>query len=86
VPRALPEGTRGKIDWGSWPVPPVFDLLREASGATEEDLRTTFNLGIGFVLVVARERADEVIRRALESGTPAFAIGRVTGGRASQQV
>jgi phosphoribosylformylglycinamidine cyclo-ligase len=85
VPRALPEGARGRIDWGSWPVPAVFDLLREASGATEEDLRATFNLGIGFVLVVAREHADEVIRRAVEVGTPAFAIGRVTGGGAHQQ-
>jgi phosphoribosylformylglycinamidine cyclo-ligase len=85
VPRALPEGARGRIDWGSWPVPAVFDLLRESSGATEEDLRATFNLGIGFVLVVAREHADEVIRRAVEAGTPAFAIGRVIGGGAHQQ-
>ncbi|MEX2203543.1 MAG: phosphoribosylformylglycinamidine cyclo-ligase [Actinomycetota bacterium] len=85
VPRALPEGTRAKIDWGSWPVPPVFDLLQEASGAVEEDLRATFNLGIGFVLVVARERADEVVRRTVEAGTPAFAIGRVTAGGASPQ-
>lgn len=84
VPRALPEGTRAKIDWGSWPVPPVFELLQEASGAAEEDLRATFNLGIGFVLVVARERADEVVRRAVEAGTPAFAIGRVTGGGTQQ--
>lgn len=85
VLRSLPEGTRAKIDWGSWSVPPVFDLLREASGATEEDLRATFNLGIGFVLVVARERADEVVRRALEAGTPAFAIGRVTLASAAPQ-
>ncbi len=84
VPRALPEGTRAKIDWGSWSVPPVFELLQEASGAAEEDLRATFNLGIGFVLVVARERADEVVRRAVEAGTPAFAIGRVTGEGAQQ--
>jgi phosphoribosylformylglycinamidine cyclo-ligase len=85
VPRALPEGTRVKIDWGSWPVPTVFDLLREASGAAEEDLRATFNLGIGFVLVVARERADEVVRRAVEAGISAFAIGRVTLGGPSPQ-
>jgi len=62
----------------------VFELLQEASGAVEEDLRATFNLGIGFVLVVARERADEVVRRAVEAGTPAFAIGRVTGGGTQQ--
>jgi phosphoribosylformylglycinamidine cyclo-ligase len=80
VPRALPEGLRGEIYWGSWPVHPVFDLVAEASGATEDDLRATFNLGIGFVLVVVRERADEVVRRVSEAGTPAFAIGRVASG------
>jgi phosphoribosylformylglycinamidine cyclo-ligase len=80
VPRALPEGLRGEIYWGSWPVPPVFDLVAEASGASEDDLRTTFNLGIGFVLVVVRERADELVRRVSEAGTPAFAIGRVASG------
>lgn len=78
VPRALPEGLRGEISWGSWPVPPVFGLVAEASGASEDDLRATFNLGIGFVLVVVRERADELVRRVAEAGTPAFAIGRVT--------
>jgi phosphoribosylformylglycinamidine cyclo-ligase len=85
VARALPEGARAKIDWGSWPVPPVFDLVAEASGAEEADLAATFNLGIGFVLVVARERADEVVRRAVGAGTPAFAIGRVTAGGTSPQ-
>jgi len=80
VPRALPEGLRGEIYWGSWPVPPVFDLVAEASGASEDDLRTTFNLGIGFVLVVVRERADELVRRVSEADTPAFAIGRVASG------
>jgi phosphoribosylformylglycinamidine cyclo-ligase len=80
VPRALPEGLRGEIYWGSWPVPPVFDLVAEASGASEDDLRATFNLGIGFVLVVVRERADELVRQVTEAGTPAFAIGRVASG------
>ncbi|MGH2590757.1 MAG: phosphoribosylformylglycinamidine cyclo-ligase, partial [Actinomycetota bacterium] len=80
VPRALPEGLRGEIYWGSWPVPPVFDLVAEASGASEDDLRATFNLGIGFVLVVVRERADDLVRRVSDAGTPAFAIGRVAQG------
>jgi phosphoribosylformylglycinamidine cyclo-ligase len=80
VPRVLPEGLRGEISWGSWPVHPVFDLVAEASGASEDDLRATFNLGIGFVLVVVRERADELVRRVSEAGTSAFAIGRVASG------
>jgi phosphoribosylformylglycinamidine cyclo-ligase len=89
VPRALPEGLAPRIDWGAWEVPPVFELVREVAGATEEDLRSTFNLGIGMVLVVPPEAANEVVARAEASGTSAFDIGRVRAqagapGRASR--
>jgi phosphoribosylformylglycinamidine cyclo-ligase len=50
-------------------------LVREATGASEEDLLGTFNLGIGMVLVVADDDADEVVGVA---GSGARVIGRVT--------
>jgi len=75
VPRVLPNGLAAAIEDRSWPVPPVFDLVREASGAGVDEMRRTFNLGIGMVLVVPVERADEVLAR-----DDAFAIGRVVEG------
>ena len=86
VPRALPEGLGAEIVEGSWPVPPIFDLLAEASGAGLDDLRSTFNLGIGMVLVVAPEQAVAVVERCVAGGTPAFAIGRVVPGGGSRFV
>jgi phosphoribosylformylglycinamidine cyclo-ligase len=80
VPRSLPDGLRAEIDWVSWPVPAVFDLVAEASGATEGDMRRTFNLGIGMALVVAPDAVDAVHARVEAAGTPAFDIGRVTSG------
>jgi phosphoribosylformylglycinamidine cyclo-ligase len=80
VPRMLPEGFGAAIAPGSWPVPPVFALLQEAAAASEADMRATFNMGIGMVLAVPPEHADDVVARAGSVGTPAFAIGRVVTG------
>jgi phosphoribosylformylglycinamidine cyclo-ligase len=78
LPRALPEHLRADIRWRSWPVPAVFDLVAEAAGAAEDDLRRTFNLGIGMALFVAPDDADAVRARAAVAGTPAFEIGHVS--------
>jgi phosphoribosylformylglycinamidine cyclo-ligase len=80
VPRALPEGLGAEIRAGSWPVPPVFDLVREASRATQEEMSATFNMGVGMVLVVPVERLGDVLRRARGRGTMAFEIGRAVVG------
>jgi len=74
LPRALPEGLSAEVAWRTWPVPAIFDLVGEVAGASEEDLRATFNLGVGMVLVVPEERADEVLARAPGG---AFRVGTV---------
>ncbi|MGH2636798.1 MAG: phosphoribosylformylglycinamidine cyclo-ligase [Actinomycetota bacterium] len=81
VPRALPDGLGAELDAGSWPTPPIVELVAEASGVAAEDLRSTLNLGVGMVLVVPHDAAGETIRRAADAGTHAFAIGRVVPGR-----
>jgi phosphoribosylformylglycinamidine cyclo-ligase len=77
IPRALPPGLGARVDLGSWPVPPVFDLVAEASGASQDDLFGTFNMGIGMMLVVAPDVAAAVLRQA---GPAAFRIGAVRAG------
>ena len=86
VPRVLPEGLGAEIVESSWPVPPIFGLLAEASGASIEDLRSTFNLGLGMVLVVSADDANAVLERCAATGTPAFAIGRVVQGSGARFV
>jgi phosphoribosylformylglycinamidine cyclo-ligase len=77
LPRVLPEGLEADVAWGSWPEAPVFELLRARTGATEDDLRSTFNLGVGMVLVVPPDRAERAIAHARRSGSDAFPIGLV---------
>jgi len=80
VPRALPEGVGAEIDLGTWPVPPIFELVRKAADASDDDMFATFNMGVGMVLVVPPNREDEVIARAAGAGARAYRIGRVSGG------
>jgi phosphoribosylformylglycinamidine cyclo-ligase len=80
VPRMLPDGLGARLDRDSWPVPPIFDLIAEASGSSRDELFSTLNLGLGMALVVGPDAVDAVVRRAKEAGTQAFPIGRVAPG------
>ena len=77
VPRALPEGLGAVIERGSWPEPPIVRLIRTVAGTTDDDLSGTFNMGLGMVVIVPRERAEAVVETA---GHAAYRIGTVTAG------
>ena len=53
LPRVLPEGLGARLHTKMWPVPPVFRLLQSIGNIPENDLRRTFNLGIGMILVIS---------------------------------
>jgi phosphoribosylformylglycinamidine cyclo-ligase len=77
LPRALPARLGAEIWLDTWEEPPLFRLLRRAGRVPEDDMRRTFNLGVGLVAVVAEQHADEVLRRLSPHG-PAWRLGRVT--------
>ena len=55
LPRCLPEGLKVDIDYNSWPLPAVFRKIMLAGEIPEEEMKRTFNMGIGFCIVVPRE-------------------------------
>ncbi|TNJ64518.1 phosphoribosylformylglycinamidine cyclo-ligase [Paenibacillus hemerocallicola] len=80
IPRVLPEGVNVRIDYGSWPILPIFKLLQDAGSVSNNDMFRTFNMGIGMVLVVPADQAEEAIRLAEAQGEKAYRIGTVTEG------
>lgn len=78
--RVLPAGLGAEICPDSWVEPPVFGLIRAVGRVPESDMRRTFNLGVGMILVVGEERLDEVLA-ALPADCPGRVIGRVTARR-----
>lgn len=75
TPRALPGHLAPAFDWSAWRRPPVFAWLQEIGGVPEDDMRRTFNLGVGMVLVVAAERVQEAVALLAAGGESAFQIG-----------
>ena len=80
IPRMLPEGLAAQIDYGSWPIPAIFDLIESKGSLARKEMFTTFNMGIGMVLAVPGDEAVSVMKQLEADGERAFMIGRVIKG------
>jgi len=75
--RILPNDLSLSIDWTSWERPQIFNLIQKIGNVPEEDMRASFNLGIGLIAVVSKDAVDEVKKTATESGEEPIRIGTV---------
>lgn len=82
IPRMIPEGLRAKIDKGTWPVLPIFNLLQELGEIKEGDIYNTFNMGIGMILSVDRDISGDVLSCLNKDKEQAYAIGEIVKGEA----
>jgi phosphoribosylformylglycinamidine cyclo-ligase len=80
VPRVLPPNRRVRLRRGSWPVPPVFTWLQRLGDIEPAEMDRVFNLGIGFVMIVRPDCADDVRLRLNDAGVPTYRIGEVCEG------
>lgn len=77
VPRMLPEGLAARIELGSWPVPPIFDVIERAGSVDHMEMFNIFNMGIGMVVAVPADREDEVMNLLANAGEQGYRIGFV---------
>ncbi len=82
LPRCLPAGVHAVIDPGSWERPALFRWLQDAGQVPEADLWNTFNLGVGYCLVVPPEATAQALQTCQEAGYPAWTLGQVAPGAA----
>jgi phosphoribosylformylglycinamidine cyclo-ligase len=82
LPRVLPAGCRALVRPAAWAErqPPVFRTLQEAGRVAEAEMFRTFNMGIGYVVVVRPETADAVGAQLTAAGEEVFVIGEVVAG------
>ena len=78
--RGLPEDCCVVLQQESWHVPAIFDLIQDLGRVPKKDMYHTFNMGIGFVLVVPEEAAEQTASRLSASGETAYRVGRVEKG------
>jgi phosphoribosylformylglycinamidine cyclo-ligase len=80
LPRVLPKGTAAIVEFGSWPVLPVFSHLQKIGNVPHEDMMRTFNMGIGMVLVVPAKKFKRVQSLIEKCGEKSYLIGRIVKG------
>jgi phosphoribosylformylglycinamidine cyclo-ligase len=81
TPRMLPGGLAARVRLRSWPVPPVFELLRRLGRVPQDDMLRTFNMGIGMVLATPRRSLRRALGELEAMGEPAYLIGEVVRGK-----
>lgn len=77
IPRMLPDGLAARIELGTWPVPPIFGVIERAGSVDHMEMFNIFNMGLGMVLAVGAERADETMELLRSAGEPAYRVGDV---------
>jgi len=75
--RVVPDGLKMDVNWDSWQRPVIYKLILELGNVPEEDMRRTFNLGIGLVLIVSPEKLSEVKSHLVSKGELPFEIGTI---------
>jgi phosphoribosylformylglycinamidine cyclo-ligase len=80
LPRVLPKGTAAVIEFGSWPVLPIFTHLQKLGNVPDDDMRRTFNMGLGMLVVVPSERFKKAQNLLDRAGEKAYAVGRIVKG------
>jgi len=81
IPRIFPEGIGCEIEKDSYEVPPVFQIMQEKAGITDEQIYNTFNMGIGMVVCVSPENAGAAVASLEASGEEVVLLGKTVAGK-----
>lgn len=80
LPRVFPHGLQANIRRDSWPVPEIFQIIENSGKISKVEMNRTFNMGIGFTIIVSKSSIEETLNILNNSGYPAFVIGTIEKG------
>jgi phosphoribosylformylglycinamidine cyclo-ligase len=80
IPRVLPHGCRARLVRSSWSPPAVFATLREAGRVEDAEMFRTFNMGIGYVVIVPANAAETAARTLRGAGEKVIQLGEIVAG------
>lgn len=85
IPRVLPTDAKAVIDLDSWQLPAVFNWLQEQGNVDAREMYRTFNCGVGMVIAVPADKADEALQMLTDSGENAWVIGQIEDAAAGEE-
>jgi phosphoribosylformylglycinamidine cyclo-ligase len=77
TPRVLPDDVVAEIDASSWQLPKLFQWLQKEGNVDAQEMYRTFNCGIGMVVIVGAEHADEAMAQLSAAGETVYRIGKI---------
>ena len=77
MPRSIPKGLGVKIKKSDVRTPAIFRMIQKAGDVSEHDMFNTFNMGVGMVVIVAREDADKTLEVLRAQGEQAYVLGEI---------
>ncbi|MDU0938670.1 MAG: phosphoribosylformylglycinamidine cyclo-ligase [Clostridiales bacterium] len=80
VPRMLNDNVKAIVKKDSYPIPPIFNMLKREGDIAEEMMYNTFNMGLGMILAVRPEDAQKTIAAIETAGEKAFCVGEIAAG------
>jgi len=80
IPRVLPKNRDAVINRSAWQLPPIFGFLQNAGPVEEQEMFRVFNMGIGFILIVAPDFADSINRQLARAGETVYKLGAIARG------
>jgi phosphoribosylformylglycinamidine cyclo-ligase len=80
LPRILPQDLAAHVETRSWSVPPIFEWLRRSGQIPVDDMRRTFNMGVGLIVACATTDARRVLDLLEQAGERPWVIGQVAAG------
>jgi phosphoribosylformylglycinamidine cyclo-ligase len=86
IPRMLPNGFKIKIIKGTWPVLPIFEILKNMGDLDEQTMYNTFNMGIGMVISVSDDISQEVLQYLNKDVKQAYIIGEIIEGEEGVEI
>jgi len=82
----LPKDCSAKIQLGTWPVHPIFNVMQNLGDIKQEAMYNTFNMGIGMIVALAPEDAESAIKALEAIGEKAYVIGEVKQGQSGVEL
>ncbi|GAB3478068.1 phosphoribosylformylglycinamidine cyclo-ligase [Marinomonas epiphytica] len=86
IPRVLPDSAAAYIDASSWTRPSIFDWLQEQGNVEQEEMYRVLNCGVGMVLCVDSDKAEQAIEILTQEGEEAWIIGDIRERQGEQDV
>ena len=78
IPRVMPAGLGVRLDMDSWPRPKILSLIKRLGNIKESEMISTFNMGIGMMIVVDKNDAEPVVDLLNAEGEEALIIGKIS--------